>query len=162
MDFYAYIPFILFFTAEIILLLCLYRFVLRGWIIEHWEDKIREDEGNWLIDILKPAIDEICEVVLTNAPSLVLDTLKHELLSNQGTLTRISKADPENNEEVGLEMAEMFLKELGLKNPSVIMTLRAGKGLLDMYNTKVKGSGADNSTTSLLTGKDLFTNTKNQ
>ena len=155
MDFYAYIPFILFFTAEVLLLLCLYRFVLRGWIIEHWEDKIREDEGNWLIDILKPAIDEICEVVLTNAPDMVLDTLKHELLSNQGTLTRISKADPNNEMEVGLEMAEMFLEELGLKNPSVIMSLRAGKGLLDMYKSKVGGQQAEEAT-SLAVGKDLF------
>jgi len=159
MDFYALIPFILFFTAEILLLLGLYRYLLRGWIIEHWEDKIREDEGNWLIDILKPAIDEICEVVLTSAPPLVIDTLKHELLSNQGTLTRMSKADPNNEQEVGMEMAEMFLKELGLKNPSVIMTLRAGKGLLDMYNQKVKGQGAENSTTSLPVGKDLFQTT---
>jgi len=155
MDIYAYIPFILFFTAEIILLLCLYRFVLRGWIIEHWEDKIREDEGNWLIDILSPAISEICDTVLDRAPTLVLDTLKGELLSNQGTLTKVSKADPNNEQEVGMEMAEMFLKELGLKNPSVIMTLRAGRGLLDMYNSKSKGQQAEQGT-SLAVGKDLF------
>lgn len=158
MDIYAYIPFILFFTAEILLLLCLYRFVLRGWIIEHWEDKIREDEGNWLIDILKPAIDEICEVVLTSAPPLVLSALKNELLSNQGTLTRISKADPNNEAEVGLEMAEMFLKELGLKNPSVIMTMRAGKGLLDMYKSKTGGQKAVEHHQSLPVGKDAFSN----
>jgi len=155
MDIYAYIPFILFFTAEIALLLLLYYFVLRHWIADHLEERFREDEGSWLIDILKPATDDLCDTILTNAPKLVMDTLKGELLSNQGTLTRVSKADPNNETEVGMEMAEMFLKELGLKNPSVIMTLRAGKGLLEMYNSKSKGQQAEQGT-SLAVGKDLF------
>ena len=154
MDIYAYIPFLLFFLCEILLLLALYRYLLRGWIIEHWEDKIREDEGNWLLDLLSPAINEICDTVLDTAPSLVLDTLKGELLSNQGNLARVSKANPDDEQEVGLEMAEMFLKELGIKKPSVIMTLRAGKGLLDLY--KSKGKGQEEVNTSLPVGKGLF------
>lgn len=145
----------LFFLTEIILLLLLYRFVLRGWIIQHWEDKIREDEGNWLVDLLQPAINEICDTVLSTAPSLVLDTLKNELLSNQGNLTRVSKANPDDEQEVGMEMAEMFLKELGIKKPGVIMTLRAGKGLLDMYKNKKQGQTTE-ATTSLPVGKGLF------
>ena len=145
----------LFFLTEIILLLLLYRFVLRGWIIQHWEDKIREDEGNWLVDLLQPAINEICDTVLSTAPSLVLDTLKNELLSNQGNLTRVSKANPDDEQEVGMEMAEMFLKELGIKKPVVIMTLRAGKGLLDMYKNKKQGQTTE-ATTSLPVGKGLF------
>ena len=145
----------LFFLTEIILLLFLYRFVLRGWIIQHWEDKIREDEGNWLVDLLQPAINEICDTVLSTAPSLVLDTLKNELLSNQGNLTRVSKANPDDEQEVGMEMAEMFLKELGIKKPGVIMTLRAGKGLLDMYKNKKQGQTTE-ATTSLPVGKGLF------
>ena len=145
----------LFFLTEVILLLLLYRFVLRGWIIQHWEDKIREDEGNWLVDLLQPAINEICDTVLSTAPSLVLDTLKNELLSNQGNLTRVSKANPDDEQEVGMEMAEMFLKELGIKKPGVIMTLRAGKGLLDMYKNKKQGQTTE-ATTSLPVGKGLF------
>ena len=145
----------LFFLTEIILLLLLYRFVLRGWIIQHWEDKIREDEGNWLVDLLQPAINEICDTVLSTAPSLVLDTLKNELLSNQGNLTRVSKANPEDEQEVGMEMAEMFLKELGIKKPGVIMTMRAGKGLLDLYKSKKQGQTTE-ATTSLPVGKGLF------
>ena len=109
MEIYDYIPFILFFLAEIALLLCLYRYLLRGWIIEHWEDKIREDEGNWLIDILSPAITSITDNILELAPDAVLKVLKHELLSNTGTLTRVSKANPNDTQEVGLEMAEMAL-----------------------------------------------------
>ena len=37
----------------------MYRFLLRKWIIEHWEEKIRSEQGEWLIEILEPAIEEI-------------------------------------------------------------------------------------------------------
>lgn len=136
MDIYAYIPFILFFACEVLLLLALYRYLLRGWIIEHWEDKIREDEGNWLIDILNPAITRITDNILESAPDAVISILKHELLANTGNLTRISKANPDNPEEAGLEMAEMVLKEMGIKKPGVVMTLRLGQQLLNLYNNK--------------------------
>jgi hypothetical protein len=155
MDIYAYIPFLLFFTAEIFLLLFLYYFVLRFWIADHLEDRFREDNGSWLIDILKPATDDLCDTIINNVPSLVMDTLKHELLSNQGTLTRISKADPSNETEVGMEMAEMALQSLGIKKPGVIMSIRMGKTLLGMYNSKNKGQQAEQGT-SLAVGKDLF------
>ena len=46
-----------FFTAEIILILGLYRFVLRDWIIQKWEQKM--DEEGWLVIRLEPVIDEI-------------------------------------------------------------------------------------------------------
>ncbi len=156
MEIYDYVPFILFLAFEVLLLLGLYFFVLRYWIADHLEDRFREDEGSWLVDILSPAINEICDTVLSTAPNLVLDTLKGELLSNQGNLARVSKADPDNEQEVGLEIAEMFLKELGIKKPSVIMTLRAGKGLLELYNSKKGGQKADKSTPSLPVGKSLF------
>ena len=45
------------FTGEIIIILALYRFLLRDWIIQKWEEKI-EEEG-WLIVKLEPVIDEI-------------------------------------------------------------------------------------------------------
>ncbi len=154
MEIYDYIPFVLFFLFEIVLLLGLYFFVLRHWIADHLEDRFREDEGSWLLDLLSPAINEICNTVLDTAPSLVLDTLKGELLSNQGNLARVSKADPNNEQEVGLEMAEMFLQELGIKKPGIIMSLRAGKGLLDLY--KSKGKGQEDVNTSLPVGKGLF------
>ena len=155
MEIYDYLPFVLFFLAEIALLLCLYRYVLRGWIIEHWEDKIREDEGNWLVDILSPALQSVTDSILESAPDAVLKALKHELLSNQGTLTKVSMADSGNPEEVGLEMAEMALQSLGIKKPGAIMTLRMGKTLLDMYNTKQGAGRGNNLKNSLPTGDEL-------
>lgn len=145
-----------FFLLEIIVILLLYRFVLRGWIIDHWESKIREEEGAWLLDVLSAPINSICDRVIADAPDAILTVLKHELLSSQGTLTRVSKANPNNEEEVGLEMAEMLLKELGLKNPSVIMSIRAGKAMLDMIRGQKEGTGSGTSTSSLPVGDELF------
>ena len=47
----------LFVAFEIIIILALYRFVLRDWIIEKWEQKM--DEEGWLVIRLEPVIDEI-------------------------------------------------------------------------------------------------------
>ena len=49
----------LLFIGEIAIILILYRFVLRDWIISKWEDKITEDEGEWLIVTLDPLLDEV-------------------------------------------------------------------------------------------------------
>ena len=48
-----------FVAIEILIILVLYRYVLRDWIIEKWEEKL--DEEGWLIIKLEPVIDEIEE-----------------------------------------------------------------------------------------------------
>ena len=45
------------FVGEIVIILALYRFLLRDWVIDKWEEKI-EEEG-WLVVKLEPVIDEI-------------------------------------------------------------------------------------------------------
>jgi hypothetical protein len=45
------------FVGEIIIILGLYRFLLRDWVIDKWEEKI-EEEG-WLVVKLEPVIEEI-------------------------------------------------------------------------------------------------------
>ena len=47
----------IFFAAEVVLILELYRFLLRQWIIQHWEEKL--DEEGWLLIRLEPVVDEI-------------------------------------------------------------------------------------------------------
>ena len=47
----------IFVALEVMLILVLYRYVLRDWIIEKWEEKL--DEDGWLIIKLNPVIDEI-------------------------------------------------------------------------------------------------------
>ena len=48
---------IILFTGEIAIILLLYRFLLRDWVIQKWEEKI-EEEG-WLLVKLDPVIEEI-------------------------------------------------------------------------------------------------------
>ena len=48
---------IILFTGEIAIILVLYRFLLRDWVIAKWEEKI-EEEG-WLLVKLDPVIEEI-------------------------------------------------------------------------------------------------------
>ena len=47
----------IFVAFEVMLILVLYRYVLRDWIIGKWEEKL--DEDGWLIIKLNPVIDEI-------------------------------------------------------------------------------------------------------
>ena len=47
----------IFFAAEVCLILGLYRFLLRQWIFQHWEEKL--DEEGWLLIRLEPVVDEI-------------------------------------------------------------------------------------------------------
>jgi hypothetical protein len=45
------------FVGEIAIILFLYKFIFRQMIVNHWEEKIAED--NWLVINLEPVIDEI-------------------------------------------------------------------------------------------------------
>ena len=47
----------LFVALEILLILGLYRWIIRDWIIDTWEAKI--DEEGWLVEKLEPVINEI-------------------------------------------------------------------------------------------------------
>ena len=48
---------IILFVGEIVIILVLYRFVLRKWVVSEWEAKF--DEDAWLVDRLEPVIEEI-------------------------------------------------------------------------------------------------------
>ncbi len=45
------------FVGEIAIILIMYRFMLRQWIVAHWDEKLQEE--GWLIFRLEPVIDEI-------------------------------------------------------------------------------------------------------
>jgi len=45
------------FVGEIAIILFLYKFIFKQMIVNHWEEKIAED--NWLVINLEPVIDEI-------------------------------------------------------------------------------------------------------
>jgi len=143
-------------VGEIAIILGLYRFVLREWIVSHWENKITSDDGKWLCELLSPVTDEVCENILTLAPRMVVDTIKGELLSGQGNLTRVSKPDGNNEMEVGLSMAEGLLKELGLKNPNIIMVARLAKSLLGRLDANESQIEPSNAITKVKIGQELL------
>jgi len=45
------------FVGEIVIILVMYRFLLRQWVVAEWEKKF--DEEGWLVFRLEPVIDEI-------------------------------------------------------------------------------------------------------
>jgi len=83
----------LLFAGEIALILILYRFVLRDWIIEKWEEKIREDQGAWLIEVLEPVINEIEDRTHES-----LEAFKDSFFGSIGKMTAQAKElDPMSN-----------------------------------------------------------------
>ena len=82
---------IILFTGEIIIILLLYRFLLRDWVIAKWEEKI-EEEG-WLLVKLDPVIDEIEDRVHDK-----LQNFQDSFFGSVGAMTKKAKAlDPMNN-----------------------------------------------------------------
>lgn len=82
---------IILFTGEIVIILALYRFLLRDWVIQKWEEKI-EEEG-WLIVKLEPVIDEIEDRMHEK-----LEEFQSSFFGSIGAMTKKAKAlDPMNN-----------------------------------------------------------------
>ena len=79
------------FVGEIIIILGLYRFLLRDWVIDKWEEKI-EEEG-WLIVKLEPVIDEIEDRMHEK-----LEQFQSSFFGSVGAMTKKAKdLDPMNN-----------------------------------------------------------------
>ena len=80
----------LFVALEVALILLLYRYVLRDWIIAKWEEKM--DEEGWLILKLEPVIDEIEDRVHDK-----LEAFQHSFFGSVGKMTANAKnIDPMN------------------------------------------------------------------
>jgi len=81
----------LLFLGEIAIILILYRFVLREWIVDTWEKKLKSE--GYLIDILEPVIAEI--------ENSTEESLMHFQRSFIGTLGKMTsdakKLDPMND-----------------------------------------------------------------
>ena len=87
----------LLFLGEIAIILILYRFVLRDWIISKWEDKITEDDGEWLIMTLEPLLDEVDARTEVRLEAFRTTFLK-SFLGTVGSMTKeAKKLDPMNN-----------------------------------------------------------------
>jgi hypothetical protein len=81
----------LLFIGEILTLLLLYRFVLREWIVDTWETKLRQE--GYLIEILEPVI---AEIETSTEESLM--TFQRSFIGVLGKMTsEAKKLDPMNN-----------------------------------------------------------------
>ena len=82
---------IILFTGEIAIILLLYRFLLRDWVIAKWEEKI-EEEG-WLLVKLDPVIEEIEDRMHDK-----LEQFQNSFFGSVGAMTKKAKdLDPMNN-----------------------------------------------------------------
>ena len=80
-----------FIAVEVFLILLLYRFVLRDWIIEKWEEKL--DEEGWLLIKLDPVIEEIEDRMHDK-----LQQFQDSFFGSVGAMTKKAKnLDPMNN-----------------------------------------------------------------
>jgi len=81
----------LLFIGEIAVLLGLYRFVLREWIVDTWEKKLKQE--GYLIEILDPVITEIEKSTIES-----LEEFKRSFIGTLGKMTsEAKKLDPMNN-----------------------------------------------------------------
>ena len=81
----------LFVALEVALILALYRYVLRDWIIQKWEEKM--DEEGWLVIRLDPVINEIEDRMHDK-----LEQFQSSFFGSIGAMTkRAQNLDPSKN-----------------------------------------------------------------
>ena len=79
------------FVGEIVIILVMYRFLLRQWVVAEWEKKF--DEEGWLVFRLEPVIDEIEERM-----HIKLEDFQSSFFGSVGAMTKKAKdLDPMNN-----------------------------------------------------------------
>ena len=80
-----------FVAVEILIILALYRYILRDWIIQKWEEKM--DEEGWLVIRLEPVIDEIEDRMHDK-----LEAFQKSFFGSVGAMTqKAQNLDPMNN-----------------------------------------------------------------
>ena len=81
----------LLFIGEILTILILYRFILRNWIVDTWEKKLKTE--GYLIEILDPVIAEI-----ENSTEESLMNFQRSFIGTLGKMTsEAKKLDPMND-----------------------------------------------------------------
>jgi len=153
--FIAYWPVWLLFT-EFVLLYGAYRYFFADIVVRKWEEKVQRDDGKWLVSILTPVIDTVTDNILDNAPDVIIGAIKQELLSNQGSLTRIGNSPSDDLGITGLQYIETMLKDIGLKSPSIGLVMKLANSIGGL--TEGAPVGAKTVVEELKVGSDLFKN----
>jgi len=116
------ILFALVIPVEIGLLFLFYKFYFAEYNANKWVEKAQQE--GFLVELLDPVIETIC----LDVSETMMERIKNEILSQQGTITR-ANMNPENESEIGLAMAQKVLETAGLKKVSPILALRVAQGL---------------------------------
>ena len=84
---------IILFVGEIVIILTLYHFLIKEMIVNHWERKVKSDNGEWLVEMLEPVIEEV--EVRTNE---AIETYTAKFFGSIGKMTAdAKKLDPMND-----------------------------------------------------------------
>ena len=84
---------VILFIGEIIIILTLYHFLIKEMIVNHWERKVKSDNGEWLVEMLEPVIEEV--EVRTNE---AIESYTAKFFGSIGKMTAdAKKLDPMND-----------------------------------------------------------------
>ena len=140
-------------SLEIFVLVLLYRNYITSWNADKWSQKAREE--GFLTDILAPVIESVTSATSDN----VIEKLKYEMLSSQGTMARQVMADNniESPEDMMVHVSDSLLKSIGYKNPNPLITMKLAQGLGVLAEKTLKNNNKSNgSTDNIKVGQDLF------
>lgn len=146
MDLISILTIALLVLVEMGILVYLYRNYITTWNADKWSERCKEE--GWLVEMLDPVIVEVAEMVSTT----IIKTVKQEYMQAQGTMTRIAKSGEIDAASMGLTVAEGILKQMGWKNPNVLLVSKLAQtlgGLISKDSEPKKGQ-------TLPVGKALF------
>jgi len=141
-------------SLEILLLVYLYRNYITSWNADKWSQKAKEE--GFLTDILAPVI----ESVTTATSDTVIDKLKYEMLSSQGTMARQVMADNniESPEDMMVHVSDSLLKSIGYKNPNPLITMKLAQGIGVLAEKTLKGHAKQSQSDNIKMGAELLEN----
>jgi len=111
-------------AIEIGVLYFCYKYIFAKMNAEKWEEKMKEDDGTFLLDILAPVIDLTVSRILEGAPKELTKVLKGELLASQGSLTRAVLHDQGEPADMMIGISTAIFEQLGWKNVNPLMAVK--------------------------------------
>jgi len=142
-------------AVEIGILYLMYSHVFAKMNAEKWEEKVREDDGTFLLDILAPVIDETVFRILDSAPKELTKVLKGELLASQGSLSRAIMHDQGQPADMMVGISTAIFEQLGWKNVNPLMALKLSS-ILSGILEKVGETNETSVEYDIPTGADIY------
>jgi len=111
-------------AVEIGVLYFCYKYIFAKMNAEKWEEKVRQDDGSFLLDILSPVVDEVVDRILESAPKELTRVLKGELLASQGSLSRAVLHENGEPADMMIGVSTAILEQLGYRKPSPLLATK--------------------------------------